>query len=197
MIMCPTHLNIANFNLENCSLGAQNVSKDLIGAHTGEIAASQLKSYGVKYCIVGHSERRQDQKETNEEITKHQHVIFDFTDNLSLRYNDTRKFGRMYLVDKDKLEEAKPIQELGLEPWDDKLTSSYLKDKYKSKRLPIKTVILDQGIITGIGNIYANEILYLCGINPLKKYINLINSSKNINEFVSQYDSNMFYQTIQ
>ena len=105
-------------------------------------------------------------KESEEEITKHQHVIFDFTDNLSLRYNDTRKFGRMYLVDKDKLEEAKPIKELGLEPWDKKLNISYLRDKYKSKRLPIKTVILDQGIITGIGNIYADEILFLSKINP-------------------------------
>ena len=70
MILCASPLNIANYNLTNCFLGAQNVSKDLVGAHTGEIAASQLKSYGVKYCIVGHSERRQDQKETNEEIAK-------------------------------------------------------------------------------------------------------------------------------
>ena len=70
MILCASPLNIANYNLDNCFWGAQNVSKDLIGAHTGEIAASQLKSYGVKYCIVGHSERRQDQKETNEEIAK-------------------------------------------------------------------------------------------------------------------------------
>lgn len=68
MILCASPLNIANYNLDNCYWGAQNVSKDLTGAHTGEIAASQLKSYGVKYCIVGHSERRQDQKETNEEI---------------------------------------------------------------------------------------------------------------------------------
>ena len=99
-------------------------------------------------------------KDSNEEITKHQHIIFDFTDNLSLRYNDTRKFGRMHLVEKDKLEESKPMQELGLEPWDNKLNKNYLKEKYKSKKLPIKTVILDQGIITGIGNIYADEILF-------------------------------------
>lgn len=70
MILCASPLNIANYNLTNCHLGSQNVSKDLIGAHTGEIAASQLKSYGVDYCIVGHSERRQDQKETNEEIAQ-------------------------------------------------------------------------------------------------------------------------------
>lgn len=70
MILCASPLNIANYNLTNCYWGAQNVSTDLVGAHTGEIAASQLKSYGVKYCIVGHSERRQDQKETNADIAK-------------------------------------------------------------------------------------------------------------------------------
>ena len=70
MILCASPLNIANYNLTNCHWGSQNVSKDLVGAHTGEIAASQLKSYGVEYCIVGHSERRQDQKETNEEIAQ-------------------------------------------------------------------------------------------------------------------------------
>ena len=70
MILCASPLNIAHYNLTNCHWGSQNVSKDLVGAHTGEVAASQLKSYGVEYCIVGHSERRQDQKETNEEIAK-------------------------------------------------------------------------------------------------------------------------------
>lgn len=70
LILCASPLNIANFNLNNCYLGSQNVSKDLVGAHTGEVAASQLKSYDVKYCIVGHSERRADQKESNEEITE-------------------------------------------------------------------------------------------------------------------------------
>ena len=58
---------------------------------------------------------------------------------------------------------------LGLEPWDDNLTSEYLLDKYKKKKLPIKSVLLDQNIIVGIGNIYADEILFLSKINPLKK----------------------------
>lgn len=70
LILCASPLNIANFNLTNCYLGSQNVSKDLVGAHTGEVAASQLKSYDVKYCIVGHSERRGDQQETNTEIAE-------------------------------------------------------------------------------------------------------------------------------
>ena len=77
MIMCPTLLNIGMFNLENCDLGAQNVSKNDNGAHTGEISAQQLSSYGVKYCIVGHSERRQELKETDEEINQKIKKLFE------------------------------------------------------------------------------------------------------------------------
>ena len=105
----------------------------------------------------------------NEEVSKHEHVIFYLDDNRSLRYNDTRKFGKMYLVDKDKALKSKPLNELGLEPWDSELTADYLFRKYANKRLPIKTVLLDQSIVTGIGNIYADEILFLSKINPLAK----------------------------
>ena len=72
------------------------------------------------------------------------------------------------LEEKDKIEES-PLSKLGLEPWDDKLTVNYLKKAYKNKRLPIKTLLLDQSIIVGIGNIYADEILFLSKINPYKK----------------------------
>ena len=70
LILCTSLLNIGAFNITNCYLGSQNVSKYEAGAHTGEIAASQLKSYNVKYSIVGHSERRIEQKETTEEINQ-------------------------------------------------------------------------------------------------------------------------------
>lgn len=70
MILCPTFLNINNFNLTNFSLGAQNVSMNNDGAYTGEISANSLKSYNVEYTIVGHSERRIYQKESLEEINE-------------------------------------------------------------------------------------------------------------------------------
>lgn len=105
-------------------------------------------------------------KNPNDEITKHQHIIFRF-DNFELRYNDTRKFGRMYLITKQDLYNKKPLNELGKEPWD--LDVSYLKSKFKNKKLPIKTVLLDQSIIAGIGNIYDDEILFLSKLNPYKK----------------------------
>lgn len=74
----------------------------------------------------------------------------------------------MHLITKDDVYDQVPLKTLGLEPTDKSLTVKYLKDKYKSKSLPIKTVLLDQQIIVGIGNIYANEILFLSKINPLK-----------------------------
>ena len=94
----------------------------------------------------------------NDEKNKHEHVFFNLDDDTQLRFADVRKFGKMMLIEKDKLYSMKPYTELGLEPWDKNLTVSYLKDKFKNKNLPIKTVLLDQSIITGIGNIYDDEI---------------------------------------
>ena len=71
LILCPTFLNIPRADLENKNylLGAQNVSSNSSGAFTGEISAEQLKEENVKYCIVGHSERRLLQKESLKEIS--------------------------------------------------------------------------------------------------------------------------------
>ena len=66
LILCPTFLNIGL--VDGILLGSQNVSKFDDGAYTGEISANELKSYNVNYSIVGHSERRSYQKETNEDI---------------------------------------------------------------------------------------------------------------------------------
>ena len=102
-----------------------------------------------------------------DEYTKHEHVIFNLDNDEQLRFADVRKFGRVMLIPKDKLLTMKPYNELGLEVWDKNLTSSYLKEKFKNKKLPIKSLLLDQSIITGIGNIYADEILFLSKVNPL------------------------------
>ena len=103
-------------------------------------------------------------KDKTEALSKHDHVIFTLSNNKELRYNDTRKFGKMHLVKKDELD-ITPIAKLGKEPWDKDLTIDYLKEKL-NKRKAIKTLLLDQSIITGIGNIYADEILFKSKINP-------------------------------
>lgn len=123
------------------------------------------------YYLLSHlrMEGKYHFKTKKDKIEKHEHVNFILDNDVCLRYNDTRKFGRMYLYKKEEAFQNKPLNELGLEPWDNNLTVSYLKQKYTNKTIPIKTVLLDQSIITGIGNIYADEILFLSSINPLKK----------------------------
>jgi len=108
-------------------------------------------------------------KNKDEVLDKHEHVVFGLDDGVELRYMDVRKFGKMHLIRKEDIKTVGPLIEMGLEPWDEKLDIEYLMNKYKNKKLPIKTVLLDQSIVVGIGNIYANEILYLSRINPLKK----------------------------
>lgn len=99
-------------------------------------------------------------------IQKHEHVEFILDHDISFRYHDVRKFGKMYLIHKEDTYQVKPLSDLGLEYNDTKLTKEYLYQKIHSKKLPIKTVLLDQSIITGIGNIYDDEILYQSRILP-------------------------------
>ena len=121
-----------------------------------------------KFYLVSHlrMEGKYFIKNINDEISKHEHVIFYF-DDFTLRYHDTRKFGKMYLVEKDKLLTDTPLSHIGLEPWDSLLTVNYLKEKFNNNH-HIKTLLLDQDIIAGIGNIYADEILFKSMINPMK-----------------------------
>lgn len=70
LVLCPNFLNISEFKSDKIILGSQNVSAQNSGAFTGEISANILKSYNIKYCIVGHSERRKYQQENYQEINQ-------------------------------------------------------------------------------------------------------------------------------
>ena len=102
-------------------------------------------------------------------INKHEHVEFILDDDISFRFHDVRKFGKMYLIKKEKVNSVKPLNELGLEYNDKNLTKEYLFSKIKNKKTPIKTTLLDQSIICGIGNIYDDEILFMSGISPTRR----------------------------
>lgn len=114
-------------------------------------------------------------RKKGDSLGKHEHVEFILDDDVSFRFHDVRKFGKMNLIAKDDTYKVKPLSELGLEYDDDRLTAKYLYDKIHSKKLPIKTVLLDQSIITGIGNIYDDEILFMSSINPNRKACEITN----------------------
>ncbi|MCT3580395.1 bifunctional DNA-formamidopyrimidine glycosylase/DNA-(apurinic or apyrimidinic site) lyase [Levilactobacillus brevis] len=101
-------------------------------------------------------------------VSKHTHVIFHLTDNRELRYTDTRKFGRMQLV--PTVEEttlAPSLGKLGPEPTAETLTLAYMVKIFGKSHKVVKPFLLDQTRIAGLGNIYADEVLWLSKINPL------------------------------
>lgn len=105
---------------------------------------------------------------TDENFNKHEHVVFYFS-NSNLRYQDTRKFGTMYLYSKNtNIYQQKPLNNVGLEPFDEKMSVEYLKDSYKKTTRPIKTSLLDQSVIAGLGNIYVDEVLFRSQVHPEK-----------------------------
>lgn len=112
----------------------------------------------------------------NEKLSIHDHIIFKFSDS-ELRYNDTRKFGTMHLFSKNEnIYNIYPLNKLGLEPFDNDFNSIYLTNHFKNSNRPIKTTLLDQSIIAGLGNIYVDEVLFMSSIHPLEKTKNLTNN---------------------
>ena len=98
---------------------------------------------------------------------KHNHVELIF-DNFKIVYNDPRRFGFFQLI-KNNLDLVKRFNHLGPEPFDQKFNLTYVYNFFKKKNKNIKNFLLDQKFVSGIGNIYASEILFLSKINPLRK----------------------------
>ena len=99
---------------------------------------------------------------------KHDHVIFKLS-NKEIVYNDARRFGLLTYAKTDKIFTHHLFNHMGIDPFNTNLTSEYLIEKLKNKKTPIKIALLDQSIITGIGNIYASEALYDARISPFRE----------------------------
>ena len=95
---------------------------------------------------------------------KHNHVEISFND-LTLVYNDPRRFGFFQII-KNRENLKNRFKNYGPEPFDKNFSSDYMANYFKDKKKDIKSFLLDQKFVSGIGNIYANEILYLSKINP-------------------------------
>ena len=98
----------------------------------------------------------------NQDPGRYARVVFDFTDDWRLVFSDSRKFGRVWLLqDPEAL-----FQKLGPEPLGEEFTYRVFSDRLSRYRRQIKPLLLDQSFVAGIGNIYADEALYLAKIHP-------------------------------
>ncbi len=98
---------------------------------------------------------------------KHNHIEIFFKD-LKLIYNDPRRFGFFQILNNDD-QLKKRFKHLGPEPFQSTFNLKYLRNFFKGKEKNIKSFLIDQNFVSGIGNIYASEILFLSKINPFKK----------------------------
>jgi formamidopyrimidine-DNA glycosylase len=102
-------------------------------------------------------------------VQPHCRVRLWLSDNRELRYVDQRTFGRLWWVPPGVEPEVvmTGLQLLGPEPFDDGFSVAYLRQRLGRSRRPIKNALLDQGLVAGIGNIYADEALFISGVRPL------------------------------
>jgi formamidopyrimidine-DNA glycosylase len=97
---------------------------------------------------------------------KHDHLIFEMSNLAVIRYNDTRRFGYMTLIEPGGLAAHPHFRDLGIEPLGDQLTPAFLTAKGQGRRQPLKSFLLDQHVIAGLGNIYVCEALFRAGLSP-------------------------------
>ncbi len=134
----------------------------------GRLAKFLLIHLDNGYTIISHLRMEGKYRVSSDPamIDKHSHAIFTLDNGQKLIYNDVRKFGRMQLWRTADLAENKSIAKLGPEPLSDEFTFDNLKPRIMRHRKDIKTVLLDQSVMSGLGNIYVDEVLWNAMIHP-------------------------------
>jgi formamidopyrimidine-DNA glycosylase len=101
-------------------------------------------------------------------IKKHNHLYFAFNNGNKLIYNDVRRFGFFKLYNTTKLDQIPFLKKLGLEPFSRKFNMKYFIRFSKKRKINIKSLLMDQRFVSGLGNIYVNEVLFISKIMPLR-----------------------------
>ncbi|WP_026690633.1 DNA-formamidopyrimidine glycosylase [Alteribacter aurantiacus] len=123
------------------------------------------------WTLVSHlrMEGRYGLYSSSEEKDKHTHVQFLLTSGEELRYRDVRKFGTMHLFERGEELHHLPLSHLGVEPFTEAFTPIHLRQKLLKTTRFIKSALLDQTVLAGLGNIYVDEALFLAGIHPERR----------------------------
>ncbi len=100
--------------------------------------------------------------------SKHNHVIFSFNNNTKLIYNDVRKFGFIKVIQSNKLNQSTHLKTLGPEPLSKNFNTIYFKKFILNKKKCLKDLLMDQKFVSGLGNIYVNEVLFKSELRPNK-----------------------------
>lgn len=175
-------------------LGARRIGKNIfIDLSGGKTLYIHLKMTGhllVKFEIQNSKfETNKKSKNINlkhnyftDKVNQYIHHIWQLGENKTLEFSDLRKFGKILLVDTEKLMEVKEIRALGADVMSPGFTEKYfnelLKKQSASRRKKIRDILMDQNLISGIGNIYSSEILFEAGIIPTRLAKNISTAEK-------------------
>lgn len=143
------------------------------------------KVVGSKKKVEGWIPDKNERKELCDPYNRFIHFVFSFSNNQNqLVFCDTRKFGKITIFETNKIKELDhDLNKLGPEPLDNSFTFEKFQKQIQSKNGKIKTILMNQAIISGIGNIYSDEMLWLSDINPLSDPKNI--SEKNLKTLFS------------
>ena len=123
----------------------------------------------VIICHLGMSGKFVIKQKDDKNFAKHDHVIFETDKNDLVIYNDPRRFGVMTICAESELENHKLFKDMAVEPLGNEFNGEYLHSQIKNRKSAIKTTLLDQRVVVGLGNIYVCEALNMAKISPVKK----------------------------
>ncbi len=138
-------------------------------ARRGKYMLLHLDDGWVLLCHLGMSGRMLLIDPPAPALGKHDHVILTTDEGCEIRFNDARRFGIMDLVAADRLQQHALLRDMGPEPLGNAFNGPALAAALKGRRSPIKTVIMDQKVVAGVGNIYACEALFHAGLSPRRQ----------------------------
>lgn len=118
---------------------------------------------GKDIVASGHSFRGMDWRLPN----RHTHIIFSFRDGSRLFFNDLRQFGYMKIIDKQELK--KELAKFGIEPLTKEFSLKQFRNIFSHKKTAVKTLLMNQGFIAGLGNIYADEVCFYAKVKPNRR----------------------------
>jgi len=109
------------------------------------------------------------QAAVSEPPVRHEHIVFWMSGDQRIGYHDPRRFGMMDIAATSRVEFDRRLRDLGPEPLAPEFNARYLHDRLRSRKSPVKSALMDQRLVAGLGNIYVSEALWRAGISPRRR----------------------------